>query len=41
MLAEREFPSVDAARAAAEPAWAVREVTDDPAYTGWALAALP
>jgi CYTH domain-containing protein len=41
ILAEREFESLEAAQAAAGPVWALREVTDDPAYTGWALASLP
>lgn len=38
MLAEQEAPSVEAARAIVAPSWTIREVTDDPAYTGWALA---
>ncbi|HEU4431485.1 MAG TPA: hypothetical protein VFT98_22180 [Myxococcota bacterium] len=41
VLAEREFDSDDALRAAAPPSFAACEVTDDVAFTGGALATTP
>lgn len=38
MLAEQEYPSTEAAMAAQAPDWALREVTDDPAFRGDSLA---
>lgn len=39
-VAEREFPSDEAAREFVPPAWCAHEITDDPRFRNWNIAAL-